>query len=418
MEMQFRRSVLSGRIAAPPSPAASQRALIAASLASGQSVISNLAESKDVQSTIQACRALGADIVTEGNIADVFGGSFSPPPVLDCGASASTLKLFMGLCLSFPDGIEFRGSEGLEVTPLGPYLGYLQRLGAGVEGREGFLPVKITGPATESELVYPAQLGTPFLSGMLLASPLSEKEIEIGIEGTFPSPQPIADTISIMEECGISFTSNEPDYIAISGGQPYSPLSDFEVPPSAGLSSYIALAAALCGRATVDFMPHSPRLESLFKSFGADAASGEDGFFVSAGPLQGAELDAAHLGSLLLHAIVLGSVAHGETRISNFAALGRRAGDRVRLLIKSLSRMGANINESEHNLIINGARLTGTEIDPEGDAHVAMVLSAAALSSDGPTHMRGAECVQGCYPSFFSDLAKLGAIAREVQELR
>ena len=208
-----------------------------------------------------------------------------------------------------------------------------------------------------------------------------------------------------------------PDFIAITGGQPYSPLPDFSVPASAALSSYLALAAALCGRATVESMPESPQLESLFRSFGADASSGEGGFSVSAGPLQGAELDAAHIGQYILHAMVLGCIAHGETRINNFAALGRRSGDRVRLLIKVLSRMGANINESEHSLIINGSRLSGTEIDPEGDAHVAMAASAAALSADGPTHMRGAECVRGHYPSFFSDLAKLGAIAREVQEL-
>lgn len=418
MEIQFRRSVISGKISAPPSPAASQRALIAASLAQGQSLISNLSPSPDVQATISACVSCGADIVTEEGVADVFGGDFSLPANLDCNESNSTLKLFMGLSAFFGGPSGFSGSGRLTVTPLDPYIAYLGRLGAGVECPNGFLPLKIASPATEGRIVYFTQLGTPFLSGLLLAAPLIGDETEIVVEGAFPSGQPVGATIDAMKEFGIAFVAQEPDFIAISGGQDYAPSEGFEVPGSAALSSYPLLASAMCGKAAVQGMPPYPRLESLFKSFGADASSGEGGFTASAGALQGAEIEASGLGALALHAAVLGAVAHGETRITNLPALGARNNSRLRLLIRVLSRMGAIMNESEHTLIINGTRLQGAELEPEGDAHVAMAASAAALAADGPSSMRGAECVLEHYPSFFSDLAALGAIAREVQQLR
>lgn len=418
MEVQFRRSVVSGRLKAPPSPAASHRALIAAMLAPGQSVISNLPQSQDVQATIGACRAFGADILVEGGVADIFGGMLSAPDCIDCGPSRSTLNLFMGVSSLFGGSVEFRGNEALSTVPIGAHLGFLSSMGISVENENGFLPARLIGHAQEARIIYPAALGQRLLSGMLLAAPALDSGTEIAIEGNLHSRQPLDATIGIMKSCGIEFLLSDPDFLAIQGGQSYSALGDFEVPGSVYLSSFILLAAALSGRVTVEGVPASPQLEGLFKSFGAEAKSADGGFFVSAGPLEGTELDAALLGRNMLHAVALGSIAHGETRISNIAANSRRNADRVRLLIRVLSRMGANINESEHSLIINGGRLTGAEIDCEGDPYVAMAASAAALSADGPTHLKGAESATGAYPGFFSDLSGIGAIAREMQKLR
>lgn len=418
MEVQFRRSVLSGRISAPPSPAAAQRALIIASIAPGQSVISNLPDSPDIQATLSACSSSGADIVTADGVADIFGGSFFLPPLLDCQESNSTLKLFLGLASSFPSPVEFTGSDRLTVMPLGSCAAYLDRIGASVECETGFLPLKISSPASEARMQYFPQLGTAFLSGMLLSAPLLESDTEIVVEGAFSYRAPLDGTIALMKKCGIEFIAADEDFISVAGSQPYSPLPDFAVTASPLLSSFPVLAAALCGKVALQGMAPYPELESLIQSFGAEASSSENSFFAAAGPLEGTELEAPKLGHLLLHALVLGSAARGETRINGMAEIGRRSADRLRILIRVLSRMGARINESEHTLLISGSRLTGAEIDPEGDSRVAMAASAAALAADGPSAMRGAECILGHYPSFFSDLAKLGAIARQAQELR
>ena len=419
MEVQFRRSVISGRLHAMPSPAYSHRALMAAMIANGQSVLSNLSQTPDVASTIRACGQFGADIVTdeEKAVADIFGGSVSLPPLLDCGASNPTLKLFLGFSPWFEGKTQFRGEEELSVTPIAMQIAYLQGLGVSVQNETGFLPATVEGPIQESRIVYLPSLGTQLLSGMLLAAPLMAVDTEIAIDGSFPSRNPLDDTMDVMRKCGIEFLITDPDLISIAGGQEYAPLEDYSIPGSISLASYPLLAAALCGRLIVEGVPKSESLEAVFTAFGADAAAQETSFFAGAGPLEGAQLDAARLGDYALHAVVLGSMAHGETRITSLPSLGKRTNDRLRRLIRVLSRMGANINESEHSLLIDGTRLKGAEIDPEGDARVAMAASAAALAADGPTTMRGAECVNLVYPGFFRALASIGAIARETQVL-
>src|SRR3989344_3643604 len=210
MEVQFRRSVLSGSIRAPASAAGFPRAPIIASLAYGQSVISNLPDSHDVHAALSACMSCGADIATSNGVADIFGGNFSLPSALDCKESNSTLKLFLGISACYPSPVQFTGTEKLTVTPLGQYASYLGRLGATVECSTGFLPLKITSPAFEARLQYFPQLGTPFLSGMLLAAPLLDSDTEIVMDGAFPSSQPIDDTIAIMKKSGIEFLSADP----------------------------------------------------------------------------------------------------------------------------------------------------------------------------------------------------------------
>ncbi|MCX6773211.1 MAG: hypothetical protein NTV88_05605 [Candidatus Micrarchaeota archaeon] len=418
MEVQFRRSVISGRLRAMPSIAYSHRALIAASLAPDQSVLSNLSQSPEVQSTISACRQFGSDIVTDNGVADVFGGDFAPPKTLDCGASNSTLKLFMGLSAFFEEKIEFKGEEALSVTPIPMHLAYLQGLGAKVENDNGFLPATIQGPIEGTQFPYLHSLGTQMLSGMLMASPLLPTDTEIAITGNFPTRNSLDATIDVMQRCGIEFSLDDPDLLMVTGGQSYAPLDDFAVPGGISLSSYLLLAAALCGRLIVEGVPKAEGLEKAFKAFHVDATSQESSFFAGAGVLEGAEIDASSLGEYLLHAVVLGSAAHGETRITNLPSISKRSNIRLRLLIKLLARMGANINESEHSLLINGTLLKGAEIDPEGDARVAMAISAAALSAEGGSTMRGAECANSLYPGFYGALSSIGGIVRETQQLQ
>ena len=324
----------------------------------------------------------------------------------------------MGLSTFFDEKIEFRGEEVLSITPIPMHLAYLQGLGIKVENESGFLPATIEGPVDGNQFPYLPSLGTQMLSGMLMAAVLLPTDTDIAITGNFPSRNSLDATLEVMKMCGIEFTLDDPDLIMVSGGQSYSPLADFKVPGSISLSSYLLLAAALCGRLIVEDVPKAERLEKTFKAFRIDAASQENSFFAGAGVLEGAELDASSLGEYLLHAVVLGSAAHGETRITNLPSIGKRAAMRLRLLIKLLARMGANINESEQSLLIDGTLLKGAEIDPEGDARVAMAISAAALSADGPTTIRGAECVNSVYPGFYKALSSVGGIVRETQQLR
>ncbi len=349
----------------------------------------------------------------ENGVADIFGPEeISPPSQIECGSSNTTLKLFLPLASIFENEIEFFGTEALAKNPLQAYVGYIERLGAACLTPSGFLPVRIKGPITQSQMVYFPKLGTQFLSGILLCAPLRGADTEIGIDGKFHGWEYAKSTIDLMKECGIAFSSSEKDFIYVQGAQSYGPPEELKVPASPYLSSYPILAGALAGRVSVEGIPEFKKLQILLDSFGASASSEEGNFSSSAGSLSGIELSMRELGRLLPHAIVLGSVSTGSTKITGISSGSRLEKARMRVLMRSLSKMGASFAEKGEDLIITGGKLSGAEVYPEGDAAVAMALSAAALAATGQTKIIGADCVSRSYPDFFKDLASLGALIR------
>lgn len=413
MERTIRRSIVAGKIRAPPSIAAAHRAIVASSLAGGQSVLSGMPSSQALDATIAACNSFGADIVAENGVADIFGAEeIHPPESVECSGSNTTLKLLLPLASLFGQEVEFTGNGQLVKKPLQAFAGYLERLGAACSTPSGFLPVKVKGPITESQLVYSPRLGTQFLSGMLLCSPLRATDTEIGIEGEFSGWEYVKQTIEVMKKCGIAFSSEENGYIYLQCSQQYMPLEDFEIPASPYLASFPILAGALAGRVQSQGMPLFEKLQVLLENFGASASSQEGGFSSSVGALSGIEISAPKLGALLPHAMVLASAASGDTKISAVHSLRRHERSRMRSMMRELSKMGAAFREDGDDLIISGAKLHGAEIRPEGDATVAMACSVAALAAGSPTKIAGAECVSESYSNFFRDLASLGAIIR------
>lgn len=177
MQREVRRSIISGRKAAPASSAVAHRAIIASSFADGQSVLSNAQLSKSVLSTIGICNRIGADIQYEKGTIDILGGGeASFPPILDCQESNTSLKLFMGICSHFPVEVKFTGAGGLLGRSLRPFTSYLDHLSAYTFNPSASLPLQLRGPIQSGEIAYFPQLGTQLLSGMLLGAPIRAEE--------------------------------------------------------------------------------------------------------------------------------------------------------------------------------------------------------------------------------------------------
>ena len=412
MQAEIRRSIISGKAAAPPSSAMAHRALLLATITPGQTAISNLPASPGISATIFACRAFGADIVQSGGMADVFGPrELAAPLAVDCGDCNTALKLLLPLSASFESEVKISGSLRLSEKDLSPFFGFLGAAHAETT-YGGSLPASVKGPFSAQEQVYPGQLGSQFLSGILLCAPLLGQDTSIGLDGGVPGWQHVADTILLMKECGIDFYSDGGEMISLPGGQAYSPPGEINVPSSPYLSSFPLLAGALSGKATVagncDWQQHS----WVFSAFGAGVSIHGQEISVSTCSLSPAEIDAPAAGVFLPHALVLASAANGETRITNLHSLPRRRMLCAQKLCRELGRMGAKIAREGDSFAITGGKLIGAKIEPDGDPAVAMACSAAAVCAQGPTIINGSECVSSAYPGFFRDLVSLGAIVR------
>lgn len=413
MEKEVRRSILSGKVAAPPSVAMAHRAILLSMLAPGQTIVSNVPRNGSITATIAACESFGADIASEGGVVDIFGpDEIFPPETVDCEESSATLKLFMPLAALFGKEVEFIGSGKLAGAPMGNFCDYFGALFVSAKAEEGRLPMKMTGPIAEGEIAYFPILGTQLLSGLLLAAPLRAADTAIAIAGKMHGDAYVRATVEMMKESGIAFVSEEPGFYYLKGMQPYLPPDEIVVPGSAHLSSFLALAGVVAGKVEVNGVPDEPALGKLFGAFSAKVRFEDGKLLSSLSALEGARLDALAVRERLAQALVLASSAAGETKISNVKKLGRGHEKQLRLIVRELSRMGAKITETDEGLSITGGKLKGAQIEPEGDPRVAMACAVAALTAQGPSTISGAECIDRAYPGFFSDLEKLGAIIR------
>ena len=413
MERTIRRSIVSGRIKAPPSAAIAHRAILAAALSPGQSVVSHIPITPDVLSTISACESLGADIATdpEEGTADIFGmeEGFEGGAV-DCGQSNTTFKMMLPLLSSFPAKSGVNCSGALSKKPLEAYMAYLERLGANTSFVAGTFPIGLEGPLTETEIVCFPQLGTQFFSGLLFSSAIRGEQVTLGLDGAFDNPQYAEMTVQLLQEFGVAPSRAEDDFL-FDGNQMFSP-ANFDAPASSYLSSFLLLAGAAAGKVILEGLGEedSHALSSLFRSFDASASASESSLTVSAGFPHKGEFDAAELGIYLPHALVLSSLSQGECRFNNAESLGMRQKKRLDLMLRELSKMGLKSERQDGALIVSGGKLSAAAIRPEGDAAVGMACAVAGLCASGQTQITGSECVDRAYPGFFQSLALLGAI--------
>ena len=413
MKKEVRRSILSGKVSAPSSAALAHRALLIATLTPGQTIVSNVSQMPDIQATIGACEKFGADIVTKNDVVDIFSpDEFLPPAMIDCKESNETLKLFMPLAAIFDSDITFVGTGKLLGNSLNHFVDYFEALLVSAKTQNGHLPVTVKGPAEFGEMIYFPQLGTQFLSGLLIAAPLVPENTMMSITGKMPGISYVEATVEMMKKSGIAFMASEPDFYCVSGPQQYMAPEEIAVPGSTYLSSFLLLAGVLAGKIEVNGVSKSSEMELLFAGFSANIKYDSGRMTASIGKLQGANLDAVEIQQYLMHALVLACFASGETKISNIHKLTAHEDAKMRLMMRELTRMGAKISEVDGNLIIKEAKLSGAEIEPEGDSKVAMACVVAAIVAQGSTSINGAECIEKSYPGFFSDLETLGARIR------
>ena len=101
--------------------------------------------------------------------------------------------------------------------------------------------------------------------------------------------------------------------------------------------------------------------------------------------------------------------AEGETVISGAGELRVKETDRISAMAGELSKLGADIRETQDGMVINGVgELSGARCESRGDHRVAMSLAAAATRARGETVIGDAGCVSISFPEFFSLFETLG----------
>ena len=148
MRILIRPKKLKGTIDVVPSKSYSHRAIIAASLADGTSVVKNVMYSNDIIRTIECCRAFGALIEEHDNYLVINGVSkvCRKQETINAGESGSTIRFMIPIMLVCGDKITFIGENHLNKRPLDTYYEIFERQGIKyTHPQDSYMPLEVEG---------------------------------------------------------------------------------------------------------------------------------------------------------------------------------------------------------------------------------------------------------------------------------
>ena len=148
MNVRIKKGLLKGTINVPSSKSLTHRAIIAASLANGKSIIKNINKSKDIEATISAMKHLGAKI-SESDNELIIEGCYPHlvNNVIDSNESGSTIRFLIPLSLLQDKEVTFIGHNKLVDRPQDVYLDIFKEKGIWYKkDNNHYLPLTVRGP--------------------------------------------------------------------------------------------------------------------------------------------------------------------------------------------------------------------------------------------------------------------------------
>lgn len=402
-------------IAVPGSKSITQRALIAAALAAGDSRLLGPLASEDTHYTATALRAMGILVEEEegGWVVKGQGGRIATPAAEIFLGNNGTATRFLTSVAALGHG-EFliTGERRMEERPIHPLMAALTGWGVDIRSIKdtGCPPLAIKAAGVEGgKTVLPEGKSSQYLSSLLLIAPYARQLAELEVRGEVFSKPYVAMTLAVMAAFGVEVEA-KPDYsaFAVRPGV-YRPL-EYQVEGDASSASYFWAAAAVTGgRVTVTNVPNpslqgDTALVGMLAQMGCRVDNSGRGITV-VGPekLTGIEVDMADCPDVAPTLAVVAACAHGRTVIKNIAHLRIKECDRLHVMAVELAKLGVQVEEGEDYLAIEGrgsAVLHGAEIATYHDHRIAMCFAVAGLVVPG-VRVQGEECVAKSFPDFW-----------------
>jgi 3-phosphoshikimate 1-carboxyvinyltransferase len=400
----------------PGSKSYTHRALVAAGLAAGDSILTNALKAEDTELTAHALAQLGAGIDWQKTTIRVNGAGGRWRPVsepIHLGNSGTSMRFFTALAALGQGAYLLTGTDRLCQRPLGELLQALGQLGVRVasERGAGCPPVIVQGGLRGGRARLSGSVSSQYVSALLFIAPLAPEGVEIEITEELVSRPYVDLTLEVMEDFGISYFREGYRYFRVPGGQRYQ-ARDYAIEADASSASYFWAAAAVTGgRVTIsNLSPDSCQGDAAFPQvlarLGCTVESSPAGLTVQGSALHGITVDMSAMPDLVPTLAVVAAFAKGETRITGVAHLRHKESDRLAAVVTELQKMGLEAQETADGLIIVGGAPRGAAIDTYQDHRIAMSFAVAGLKVPGVV-INDPGCVAKSFPDFWQYWQKL-----------
>ncbi|HZA38802.1 MAG TPA: 3-phosphoshikimate 1-carboxyvinyltransferase [Candidatus Baltobacteraceae bacterium] len=419
MELRVKRAPrIDIEIAVPGDKSISHRAVIIAALSNGICTLRGFLPSEDCMHTVNAMRALGVKIEQPEPATLIVHGKkrvLTPPKKdIDCGNSATTMRLLAGLLAGQTFESRLVGDAGVSKRPMDRVIAPLRQMGANIvaEGPEQTAPLRVGGGSLRG-IHYRLPIASAQVKSALLLAGLFARG-----RTTVEEPSPTRNHTEVLLNYFLVRTAQDDNGNITVFGDQVPESRDFTIPGDISSAAFWLAAAAAQPRGHllvrgVGLNHTRTAFLGVLLRMGAqvreaieevDQLEPRGIVEVTGVPLKGTVMQGKEVPQFIDELPILavaGALANGQTIIRHAQELRVKETDRIAAIAHNLRTMGAQVTEMNDGIQIYGpAPLRGARVASFGDHRIAMAFAIAGLFADGETIVQDADCIRESYPGF------------------
>ncbi len=392
--------------ALPGSKSHANRAIVAACLASGHTVLCGATSCDDVEVMVQNLKAMGfriewqdkqcGDLSIRGGIPTAQGKA-----VLDCHNAGTTIRFLASVASRTPGQWTLTGDEHMRKRPIGDLVTALRSCGVTISDTNGCPPIHITGGTMKGGHVrLKADQSSQFLTSLMLTAPTLPGGLTIEIQGDLTSSGYIDLTMKVMKDFGIQVRKEKNTFFVQQ--KEYVSQSSYDIEGDWSAAGAWLVLNALSGSRVVmtNLQSTSDQSDSKLPAVIEKLRKSGD-----------QTVDCSEVPDQTMNIAVLAAFRKGNTILAGIENLRKKECDRIRVTATELAKAGVDIKEKGDELHIRGAgslekiskNAKAVTLDPHGDHRMAMCFAILGLVRGNIT-IKNPDCTKKSYPNFFRDL--------------
>lgn len=414
----------------PGSKSIANRVLPLAAISSGASIIHNVPSSEDVNLMLDALKELGVSIEdVSKDPEDKFksykihgcNGVFPNSDVkVFCGNSGTTIRFLSAILSVMPGNYTLDGIERMRERPIRDLVVAIQQIGANITylDNDGYPPIQIAPfyDNNNSKISISGRVSSQYLTGILLATTVLKRDIQIEVTDELISKPYVDITINLIKKFGISIHKlNDNNYQAdMTASKNKLAAIEYAVEPDASSASYFLALGAITGEITINNLSDNSlqgdkNFAYALQLMGADAVYAENSITVKPGlkmqnsnKLTAIDINMEDMPDVAMTIAVLALFADGITTITGIHSWKVKETDRILAMRNELRKLGAEVYITDHSIKITPPQIikSNVMINTYNDHRMAMCFSLIAAYGVAVT-IKNAECVNKTFPTYF-----------------